>query len=45
MVYTVHLLATDVDETELTWARESNPLVGSPYAYEVTDDSDYSDLA
>lgn len=42
MVYTVHLLATDVDETELTWARESNPLVGSPYEYDATPNTDYS---
>jgi hypothetical protein len=45
VVYTVHLLTADADETEVTWNRESNPLVGSPYAYDVTPDSDYSSNA
>jgi hypothetical protein len=41
----VHLLTADASETEVTWNRESNPLVGSPYAYDVTPDSDYSSNA
>jgi hypothetical protein len=41
VIYTVHLLTASTS-TEVTWNRESNPLVGSPYSYASVPDSVFS---